>query len=197
MHASGRRRADERGGGASWDCRVEPGKDREEPSGINTPTLLTGAGCWFIFLPPAHEGTRLEAILMWSSPGKRRRRCGAARGLGPEMVQPSAAPARGFAPSAREALGGPSAPTTRGCLQWLDEEETKGGESLPGQGVTSPASRSPPGSMGPGTQIAANWSAGWRARSRERVPPQRSSPSSFQEGQENEGCPGPTKEHGR
>ena len=65
--------------------------------------------------------------------------------------------------------GGPSAPTTRGCLQWLDEEETKGGESLPGrQRVKSPASRSPPGSMGPGTQIAANWSAGWRARRKTR-----------------------------
>jgi hypothetical protein len=46
-----------------------------------------------------------------------------------------------------------------------------GGESLPGrQRVTSPASCSPPGSMGPGTQIAANWSAGWRAR--KRAPPQ-------------------------
>lgn len=98
-------------------------------------------------------------------------------------------------------LGGPSAPTTRGCLQWLDEEETKGGESLPGrQGVKSPASRSPPGSMGPGTQIAANWSAGWRARSQGRVPPQgdsyqgcavrRSSPSLFRRGQGNEGLPG-------
>ena len=29
---------------------------------------------------PAHEGTRLEAILTWSSPGPRRRRCGAALG---------------------------------------------------------------------------------------------------------------------
>ena len=119
---------------------------------------------------------------MWRRPGAGTRNGPAERGAraGVRTLRPGG-------------LGGPSAPTTRGCLQWLDEEETKGGESLPGQGVTSPASRSPPGSMGPGTQIAANWSAGWRARSRERVPPQRrtltkgcavrrSSPSLFQEG---------------
>ena len=98
---------------------------------------------------------------MWRRPGAGTRNGPAERGAraGVRTLRPGG-------------LGGPSAPTTRGCLQWLDEEETKGGESLPGQGVTSPASRSPPGSMGPGTQIAANWSAGWRARSQGRVPPQ-------------------------
>ena len=151
---------------------------------------------------PAHEGTRLEAILTWSSPGPRRRRYGAAPGI--EAGRPGSAE-RGARAGIRTlrpgGLGGPSAPTTRGCLRWLDEEETKGGESLPGrQRVTSPASRSPPGSMGPGTQIAANWSAGWRARSRERVPPQggllprmrRSAlqPLTFSEGETDEGLPG-------
>ena len=120
---------------------------------------------------PAHEGTRLEAILTWSSPGPRRRRCGAALGASiRQRIRAERGARAGIRTLRPGGLGGPSAPTTRGCLRWLDEEETKGGESLPGrQGVKSPASCSPPGSTGPGTQIAANWSAGWRARRKTRT----------------------------
>jgi hypothetical protein len=43
-----------------------------------------------------------------------------------------------FAASLPGGLGSPSAPTTRGCLEWLDEVSMKGGESCPDRGGRMP-----------------------------------------------------------
>ena len=67
--------------------------------------------------------------------------------------------------------GSPSVPTTGDCLQWLDEAQTKAGESLPDQGRAECPS-SAHGSTVPGTE-KPQWSAGWRARrSQDARPPQ-------------------------
>ena len=61
---------------------------------------------------------------------------------------------RGFAATPPGGPGSPSAPTTWGCLQWLDEAWMKGGESCLDK-------VSAPGSTVPGTE-KPRWSAVWR-----------------------------------
>jgi len=61
---------------------------------------------------------------------------------------------RGFAATPPGGPGSPSAPTTWGCLQWLDEAWMKGGESCLDE-------VSAPGSTVPGTE-KPRWSAVWR-----------------------------------
>ena len=68
------------------------------------------------------------------------RRCGA-RGREGTLLAPPGGP------------GQPSAPTTWGCLQWLDAARTKAGESLPDRGPSRAPSA--PGSYGPGDRKAA------------------------------------------
>src|SRR5690348_2487416 len=67
--------------------------------------------------------------------------------------------------------GSPSARTKRGCLQWLDAVALKAGQSRPDKRRFK--RRPPPGSTAPETEIAANWSAGWRARFRKARPAQK------------------------
>ena len=61
---------------------------------------------------------------------------------------------RGFAATPPGGPGSPSAPTTWGCLQWLDAAWMKGGESCLDE-------VSAPGSTVPGTE-KPRWSAVWR-----------------------------------
>jgi len=109
--------------------------------------------------PPAcSEGTLHEAILKWSSPGERRWRFGAARGSG-RKPRPSAAPAGGVSTPAlgrpwglvRAHYEGPPSMAGRG---W-DEGERK----LSGCDRAARLDQSQPGRTGPGTEIAAKWSA--------------------------------------
>jgi hypothetical protein len=67
--------------------------------------------------------------------------------------------------------GSPSAPTKRGCLQWLDAVGLKAGQSRPDKRRFR--RRPPPGSTAPETEIAAKWSAGWRTRFRKARPAQK------------------------
>src|SRR5216684_4691615 len=71
---------------------------------------------------------------------------------------------RGFAATPPGGPGSPSAPTTWGCLQWLDAAWTKGGESRLDAGVRARK-------HGPGGQKSRRWSAVWRtclAKARQR-----------------------------
>ena len=51
------------------------------------------------------------------------------------MVEPGVAPAVGFATPIPGCFGSPSAPTTWGRLEWLDEDRLNGGESPRDQGT--------------------------------------------------------------
>jgi hypothetical protein len=74
-------------------------------------------------------------------------------------------------------LGPPSAPTTRGRLNWLDAARTKAGESLPDRGPSRAPSA--PGSYGPGDrnrrQISPDCASlsGWSAERRPHLPKRR------------------------
>jgi len=58
-------------------------------------------------------------------------------------------------------LGSPSAPTTRGCLWWLDAARMKGGESCPDRGRGIPVL--PPAEARPRGQKSPQWNAERRA----------------------------------
>ena len=79
--------------------------------------------------------------------------------------------ARGPASSAgaREALGCSSAPTTRSRLQWLDEAETKAGESPPAKGGRYAPCRRPEERVQ--GQKSPRWSAGGRGAPGFGAPP--------------------------
>jgi hypothetical protein len=98
------------------------------------------------------RGPRLEAILTWSSLGQRHRRCGAARGSR-RKSRSSAAPARRFAPSVREALGARPHPLRGAAFNgWTRRRRWEAKASREDKGVKSPASCAPPGSTGPGNR---------------------------------------------
>src|SRR6476660_3409339 len=143
---------------------------------------------------PAHEGTRLEAIPTWSSPGQRRRRCGAALGA---SIRQRIRAERG----ARARPWGP----VRTHYEGLPSMAGRGGDE---------GRRKPPGEATgeePGVSISAR-KHGSRDTNRRKLERRmasasrdayrrkadsyqgcavrRSSPSSFQEGQGNEGLPG-------
>ena len=169
------------------------------------------------FLSPAHEGTRLEAILTWSSPGPRRWRYGAAlgvpirqririeRGARAGVRTPPSGRPRGLVRSYYEGL--PSMAAFNGCTK------LRTGEAKAWPRPKGPKPQS--GRMGPRTEIAANWSARWRTRSQGRVPPQGGlkykdapfgapaphfygrEPLRLQGGKETRACPGLTQKYGR
>jgi hypothetical protein len=137
---------------------------------------------------------------MWSSPGQRRWRYGAALGVETKVptergaragvrTPPSGRP-RGLVRSYYEGL--PSMAAFNGCTK------LRTGEAKAWPRPKGPKPQS--GRMGPRTEIAADWSARWRTRSQGRVPPQgglkyKDAPFGapaphFFEGQKEEGLPG-------
>jgi len=113
--------------------------------------------------------------------GGRCRRTGIAAwtGGGKPLARLARRPRAGLVTPLPGGLGSPSAPTKRGCLEWLDAARMKGGESCPDRGPTGAPSA--PGSYGPGDRKAAmerreapalpamergkteDWCAAWRS----------------------------------